>query len=1263
MLSVFSSVFQASSSQCGSSLDGDTFDVTAQPTNRILLFSNRYGVCGDGYATNVRVSNAAVQQGHLRMSTDDSISEDVSSSAALGHDNAEECGGKESEASIISSEDSQSGLAGPEEERSAVHSVRTLQGFIQAAAGAVNNQGTPTVKCSSSHKSRGLSLNVEDKFGCGRTLPVINPSSLQTLTALVQEIQSSGETDPELWKDSEGRWLQLFQLVEKQYQEQILAQHEQYQCQIQLIQDEIKALVQLQNRQSAPPPPESPLLELLGLPGLPRGSGSASSTPELSSSKSPEPRLERTVSVLQSSGYGTLCTSDPEVGGSAAVEPHEGRDEPPVLASSPTASASPDTFVSDHNVRRHFRTSPGTVLPNPSPPPDQPKLKRQPLTTWAQKQKQKLRRSKTVQGLQPRVQAAQSDGLQQQSIGTGPDIQADNFEDYQSAVLSSQSNLRRSDSLVSEASGLTYWRLEENELYHPLPDRLDGGTIHLQQESPRSLTPPEESRPSISLREIYRSSRHREEPNILILDTSNSPAATTQALNLELSKAHMRPSGRTSGFSSPFRFSGPSFPAQVQGCHPGGTPISPDSMVEAGHGQNHTDTDSVSNVSSLSGATPVIRSLTQRSEGVTIIQGPSSSAELRNGLSGTTPDKKEGVATGWTPPKWDPQVVGVRQRTSSLDDPVILSLVRQNMREKTSRHIADLRAYYESEISILKEKLDSQNQHQSSELEKANQSLLDRCEHLERALMEATTRIHELESKNLLLERQLAEWPERYAASSSVVQALQQRLDEAWRSGREKEATATQLRARLRQVEEALQSARSLSDDKDDQLKKESKMLQDLLAEYEGLSKYHERIKENLVSTEDKLFEANAEISELRRMVSKLEMQIKQLEYENMKAHHVSRSHSQPTGAGLFHHPDLVLSPSKSLADIEGTRRKSPSSGGDQPPEQSNVDSEVLQDPSRVRSPPEREFVQDRSLGQEPSRRETALTPLMKALIQMDEPRATEGLALCKTDASGSAPGSSGLVSRRPTVSFAETTSQTSGLERVSALQRTRRSLSPEGHRSSSLPPCTHRSSQTPLPAKRETLMAPLSAKSSPKRCPTENFSTAFGQSPSWPCHSNTRFDGRFDQSVLLSSSLPHYSRSKKKLQFVSAEDPEENDQSSNGGPKSQLAESRARVAWTKQAAEGGEQEPLALSDESPSYHGRLLSLADTERLFDELTQEKQQIEAALSRIPAAGGRVTLQAKLDKEALEDRLEKINHDLGSIRMTLKRFHVLRSSSNI
>ncbi|KTG38838.1 hypothetical protein cypCar_00048174 [Cyprinus carpio] len=80
------------------------------------------------------------------MSTDDSISEDVSSSVALSHDQISANGGKESEASIVSSEDTVSGL--PEEERSASHP----EGFLQTTEGETRPSSTPA--CSISNKIR-----------------------------------------------------------------------------------------------------------------------------------------------------------------------------------------------------------------------------------------------------------------------------------------------------------------------------------------------------------------------------------------------------------------------------------------------------------------------------------------------------------------------------------------------------------------------------------------------------------------------------------------------------------------------------------------------------------------------------------------------------------------------------------------------------------------------------------------------------------------------------------------------------------------------------------------------------------------------------------------------------------------------------------------------------------------------------------------------------------------------------------------------------
>ena len=168
----------------------------------------------------------------------------------------------------------------------------------------------------------------------------------------------------------QGRWLHLFQLVEKQYQEQILAQQEQYQCQIQvsfsfchvllyrllwsiyssskrmtcysfsqLIQDEIKALVQLQNRQ-APFHPQTELSPTLVTKtttdtkgyifplisrdhtvtkNVPRDNDRLAA-PAHTPFSSPSPPLHRSetanqgeerVTTMLSSGYGTLSTWEP----------------------------------------------------------------------------------------------------------------------------------------------------------------------------------------------------------------------------------------------------------------------------------------------------------------------------------------------------------------------------------------------------------------------------------------------------------------------------------------------------------------------------------------------------------------------------------------------------------------------------------------------------------------------------------------------------------------------------------------------------------------------------------------------------------------------------------------------------------------------------------------------------------------------------------------------------------------------------------------
>ncbi|NXP65203.1 MPP9 phase, partial [Chloropsis cyanopogon] len=228
-----------------------------------------------------------------------------------------------------------------------------------------------------------------------------------------------------------------------------------------------------------------------------------------------------------------------------------------------------------------------------------------------------------------------------------------------------------------------------------------------------------------------------------------------------------------------------------------------------------------------------------------------------------------------------------------LKNSYIENRIRQNLREKQARHISDLRAYYESEIQSLKQQLEASHRTAASEdLKKINQSLADRyywcnlyvlsrCDQLDSALNEASAHIKALENKNNLLEKQVADWRERFYAISDNSKVLQERLEEMRTSHKEKDNTISRLKSRLKELEEAFEKAYKLSDNENTRLQEENKMFQNLLGEYESLGKEHERVKDTLNATENKLLDANTEISDLKRTILKLEAQLKQVEHEN----------------------------------------------------------------------------------------------------------------------------------------------------------------------------------------------------------------------------------------------------------------------------------------------------------------------------------------------------------------------------------------------
>ncbi|KAJ8263703.1 hypothetical protein COCON_G00161600 [Conger conger] len=768
-----------------------------------------------------------------------------------------------------------------------------------------------------------------------------------------------------------------------------------------------------------------------------------------------------------------------------------------------------------------------------------------PLTTWAQRERCWGRRCRW---------AREPQEVPQEEVPHERSPRARHLENVRLRAQSPEPfYLHKGDILESHPSGLGSWRVGESESLGLRPDTIPQGTAV-------PLGSPEDARLSVSLRETYQRN---------LRETSSHDRRSL--FSSKASPLQVRRPRPASSFTSPFRFSSPSFPTQSLPCPPGGAPVTPSPTAEGSPGLlfDRTPPPGLTSTAGLSPAASPTWGQSARGGGA---HSPEDAPLLRPG----PPLRAD--------PRLPPQAGGALERSPTLEDPVILSLARQSLREQTAR----LQADYESQISALQEKLSLANRPPSSDPREANQILRDRCENLERSVMETRSRARALEEQNLHLERQLSEWQGRYDLTSATVTTLHERLEAANQSCREKEAVEERLRARLQLLEEAQVQAYRLSDDTDAQRKQEHSMLRDLLVEYDTLGKDHERVKDKLVSTEDKLFDAIAQISELKRVVSKLESQVKQLEHESLKTRHLTRSQSQRSGAGLYHHPDLLLSPGRSLADLDTSSRRWADTGP--------ALHQTAAHTSRHYPSPEKE---EMPVAEAPPRREAPPGPL----VLTEESRSSDGRGPPRPEGQGPLSSHSG---------------------------------------------------------RRGELMAPRSERSSPKRCPSENYSTAFGPAPSWRRHSHTWSDVRLDQRAVMSPSPSNSCNAKKRLQF--SEETEANHQPSSGkeGVTSGAdpIERAVGVAWEEHGAEPPHPYATPLS-----CHNRLQSLADTERLFDQLTLEKKQIESSLSRLPSpTGGRGTLQARLEEEALEARLEKVDRELGSIRMTLKRFHVLRSSTN-
>nr|XP_033810435.1 M-phase phosphoprotein 9 isoform X2 [Geotrypetes seraphini]XP_033810436.1 M-phase phosphoprotein 9 isoform X2 [Geotrypetes seraphini] len=1123
----------------------------------------------------------------------------------------------------------------------------------------------------------------------------------------MQDMHDIEKTDSEIWKECEARWLQLFRLVEKQCQDQIAAQQEQFHNQIQLIQDEIKHLVTLQSGTS---PWNASTRE------SPKCTNNSSdqhsedcedkggSTSQLSGVNEVEKQPRALVvqesfgdTTSLSSGYNTISATEPHpnlvTSGHSATKKNTGctestlseldgislfqnapalienrREYVPVMEGNRLVLRTDephDLHFSQENQEQRFDGEDDKINKNHCG-----KIHYKSLTSWTQKMKQsQLKKANLVEeGCTSFI--CENDQTEKLALDNSG---------YTSAFPAYNFYLRKTNdspaSVVSEDSGFTYWKLDEREIYQPLPEHFENVFSNQQftKTASKQLISSEKRKLS-SLKDIY----NRKQQESRDVDDWNSSSQSyhhhpPEVLTLDPT-LHRKPSQQNPDLPpSPFNAVG----SQI--------PLTPDSLLKP-LSESHSDTESFSHSSNIH--SPLLDDFSTYSKGQMLHLDPWNDHRFQiqttatNGIPVVVSESNtetlvqtddEENSRNASPslmaqselPGADCDLPDYSVSLTPLEHPMTLSRIRQSLREKHARHIADLKDYYEAELHNLKHQFDI-HLTASEELKKTNQTLLDRCDQLERALTDATTQMQTVENKKSLLDIQVKDWRERFNAVNNTNKILHERIEEMRMSNKEKDKIINRLKSKLRDLEAAFQQTCKLSDDKDDRIKQECKMFQNLLMEYESLGKEHERVKDTLNTTENKLLDADSEISELKRMVSKLEIQVKQVEHENItKLRQIAESHLWTSSSKTVHHPEVLQSPSK-LRTADVARRKWLIPGTDcsiftgQPLEsQINVKDNRFEDAhvlNRYHSPPEKEL----SCESFP-RKEMPDVPIMKALKELEEKKIFKswGTQTEKEDASNK------LNGRQ--IGFIESVYSTAEVtEKRRDQQKPKRFNSSSSQRSSSLPPSGRRTTPTATPTKREIMLTPISMKHSPKRSPKENFSPGFNQVLSKEESSVTRFDALLDDLKTSPATQGHSPR--KRLQFLSLDTRDNHLSDSetapfgmqNGSTIGGSALENQSAASTYDLYVPGS---LAPYETEFCYRTKLKTLAETEKVFDELIQEKQQIEAALNRMPCPRGRLTLQARLNKEALEDRLERINRNLGSIRMTLKKFHVLRTSANL
>ncbi|XP_038074793.1 myosin-9-like [Patiria miniata] len=671
------------------------------------------------------------------------------------------------------------------------------------------------------------------------------------------------------------------------------------------------------------------------------------------------------------------------------------------------------------------------------------------------------------------------------------------------------------------------------------------------------------------------------------------------------------------------------------------------------------------------------------------------------------------------------------------EDAQLTSSLRLNLREKHARHIADLKAYYDSEIQELQNKLTeaaSLRDHSPDKVtRRTNQRLQDNCVRLEAALKSANSRIEDLENTVKALESRLGE---TYTSTDSSVANLEQKVNDLKQLCRHKELDMQSLEKRNRELQVSLDQAYQLQDVQAMDEHRDQKILKKVLNEYKALAEKHEVTKELLHDMETQLYESKAKIADLSRTLSHLEFEVKRMDLESSVVKRQSlpkslsgtslRSRTSPNTTSATvpaavtspddrrsqdkNHTSGIAKDTNNLPDTSAANRSVEDRKFLRPSADYNIltgeklvsesGSESLQFTSDTESLTQSE--DNRANLSAPGRHsdlgvpfdtdmdeERPLSPMMKAARQMDIWKAEESMnagdnqGLLRNGLNGM------HVTEKPDDRAHRSTehrhNQSANNSSQSYLVDTQ---SPRGRldggplsQDSSIhiwpasDKGTQRSAVPPAPASQ--LGAAL-AHSSPKQLARQSLAKAIkpkdhdifpvrGAKESPPETSKRGSPAAARQSFekAPSSVRPRKSKESPRRQLFGDGKRSDNRRLVKGENIADfvLAKVRAGDVQTRADWEGlgssSSQRSQTPKKQTETSLDIVQCLNDHQKKLDQLMMEKRQLETTLSHVPISG-RVSRQTRQDEERLEQRLEHVTRELGSVRMLLRKYNALKSS---